>query len=179
MQKRGAEYGINGRHNNYNNHLCYYYHYLFSWQEWSKMKDYVRVKRNLLKQKYKGRKLEDQKSELWLQAYKITSSISQTPSSVSHTDADKLSSIMYMIEELDKKINLNKKVVDNILIQLNHLEDDLRQSLDIETRIFVMRFIDHNNYRYIARKIPCSYSQVYRIFDKLNTELKLGRNEKL
>lgn len=106
---------------------------------------------------------------------KMTSCTSGNSEPVSGTPSnDKI--IRYIIElaDIESEIELKEAELSALKRGLDKMEKIITQvkgKQDIQSRIFVMKFIENLPVREIAVRIPCDISTVYRQINKINKKL--------
>ncbi len=80
--------------------------------------------------------------------------------------------IQMEIEEIDKKINNLKPIITDRYFLLKKIETNLRNSKEIEDRIFVLYFIEKYSYRKISKIVHYSKSNIGNILDKITKTIQ-------
>ncbi len=76
------------------------------------------------------------------------------------------------MEEIDKKIIELKPIIVDRYFLLKQIEKDLRDSKEIDDKIYVLHFIDKYSYRKISKIVHYSKSNVGNIIEKITLNLK-------
>lgn len=138
------------------------------------MKNYYDTKQELEIAKYRLSSLQERKELLYVQILGGTSK--QTDVKVNKLSIDdKMSEYLIKTYELDRKIESAKNEVGLLEYTLKKMELAMREMKEIESKIFVMRFIDGLKVYQIARKIGYSKEQTYRIIK--NIKIKMTQND--
>lgn len=86
----------------------------------------------------------------------------------------------YLIEKERKQIDARvieaRELMDMRRLMLQRKERELRSNREIINRIYVMRYIEFLKVSKIARKIGYSKSQIYRIIEEIDENIKMRQN---
>lgn len=77
---------------------------------------------------------------------------------------------------IDEQIKEAESIIESRWEMLKAKEAELRSSKNLHDRIYTMRYIDHSRVVNIARKIGYSESQIYRILEIIDANIKMREN---
>lgn len=86
----------------------------------------------------------------------------------------------YLIQKerkrIDERLEEAKALAEDRLRILEQKEQELRMSDGLYDTVYRCRYIDHSHVKKIAKIIGYSRSQTYRVIEKIDENIKLGRN---
>lgn len=90
--------------------------------------------------------------------------------------------VRYIIElsDIDEEIATLEKELEIIKRNIARMDDMLvrvKGKQDIQSRIFIMKFIEGLSVKQIASRIPCDISTVYRNLGKINRKMQTNANK--
>lgn len=89
-----------------------------------------------------------------------------------NTKEDKMLKYVEELEETEISIEKNKKIEEEIKIQLKEKEKDLRKSKELLDKVYLYKYLEHLNYYQVAIKINYGKTKTYDLINEIAENLE-------